>query len=334
MGREHHHICQSMKVLYYFLFGIWFLLSLLPLRILYIFSDLLYLIICYIVRYRHRIIWKNLSKSFPEKQKEELRKIEKRFYRWFCDYIVETIKLMSMNSKQLKKRMVFTGTELIDHYTSDGRSCGIYLGHYGEWEWITSLPLWIGKKAQCMQIYHPLESKRFDNLFKYVREKQGALCVPMAETLRRVVTYQQKKQPIVMGYISDQVPFWNNIHHWHNFLHHDTPVLTGSEKVMKAADQVVFYGDVSRIKRGYYRCEMRLLTDTPKAVPDYGITDMYFEELEKTICRDPSLYLWSHNRWKRTHEEFNMRYNETTGRVDLGSLEDIKKKKEQQAYTS
>lgn len=323
-----------MKVLYSLLFGIWYLLSLFPLRILYIFSDILYLIVCYIVRYRHRIIWKNLCESLPEKPEKELRKIEKGFYHWFCDYIVETIKLMTMSSKQLKKHIIFTGTDKIDRYVEQELSCAIYLGHYGEWEWITSLPLWIGKKAQCMQIYHPLENKHFDDLFKYVRERQGALCVPMAETLRRVVAYQQKKQPIVMGYISDQVPFWNNIHHWYNFLHHDTPVLTGSEKVIKVANQVTFYGDVSRIKRGYYRCEIRLLTDNPKSVPDYGITDMYFEELEKTIRRDPSLYLWSHNRWKRTHEEYNMRYDKTTGRVDLGSLEEIEKRKKHQAHTT
>ena len=165
-------------------------------------------------------------------------------------------------------------------------------------------------------------------MFKKVREKQGARCIAMAETLRRVVAYQQQKQPIVMGYISDQVPFWNNIHHWFNFLNHDTPVLTGTEKIIKATNQVVFYCDVSRIKRGYYRCDMQLITDKSREKTDFELTDLYFEKLQATIRRDPTLYLWSHNRWKRTREEFNLRYDEKTGRVDLGSLDDIKRRKQ------
>ena len=312
-----------MNLLSFLLHFLWKLLSLLPFRLLYLIADGLYLVVCYVLRYRHRVIWNNLREAFPEKTEQELRQIEKGFYRWFCDYLVETVKLMTMTRTQLMKRMVFTGIELIDHYVDQGRSCGVYLGHYGQWEWITSLPYWLHSKGLCTQIYHPLENKRFDLLFREVRERQGAVCIPMAETLRRIVTYQQQGQPIVMGYISDQVPFWNNIHHWLPFLNHDTPVLTGTEKVIKATHQVVFYCDVSRVKRGYYHCEMRLITDKPQQHPDYALTDLYFRELERTIRRDPCLYLWSHNRWKRTREEFNLRYNKATGRVDLRSLDAI-----------
>ena len=60
-----------------------------------------------------------------------------------------------------------------------------------------------------------------------------------------------EEQPIVIGYIADQAPFWNNIHHWVDFLNHDTPVLTGSERIIKKTGQAVFYGDVSRVRRGY-----------------------------------------------------------------------------------
>ena len=236
-------------IAYYLLYAAWFVFSLLPFCVLYVISDFLYLVTYYVVKYRRRVIRQNIESSFPEKSDVELRSIEKGFYHWFCDYLVETIKLMTMSKRQLMEHLVFTGTDVIDHYVDQGRSCGVYLGHYGQWEWITSLPYWISDKGLCTQIYHPLENKRFDSLFKKVREKQGARCIAMAETLRRVVAYQQQKQPIVMGYISDQVPFWNNIHHWFDFLNHDTPVLTGTEKVMKATNQVVFYCDVSRTKR-------------------------------------------------------------------------------------
>ena len=315
-------------IAYYLLYTVWFAFSLLPFCILYVLSDFLYFISYYVVKYRRRVIRMNITSSFPEKNENELRAIEKGFYHWFCDYLVETIKLMTMSKQQLMRHLVFTGTDVIDKYIEEERSCGVYLGHYGQWEWITSLPYWISDKGLCTQIYHPLENKRFDSLFKKVREKQGARCIAMAETLRRVVAYQQQKQPIVMGYISDQVPFWNNIHHWFNFLNHDTPVLTGTEKIIKATNQVVFYCDVSRIKRGYYRCDMQLITDKPREKTDFELTDLYFKKLQATIRRDPTLYLWSHNRWKRTREEFNLRYDEKTGRVDLGSLDDIKKRKQ------
>lgn len=303
------------EVGYVLVYGTWFLLSLLPMRLLYVLSDLLYLIMAYILRYRHRVIWKNLSSSFPEKSHDELVKIEKDFYHWFCDYLVETIKLMTMSATQLQKRMRFTGMELFNAMLERGESCAVYLGHYCNWEWITSLPCWIPEHAQCCQIYHPLENEPFDRLFKRVRERQNARCIPMRESLRKILEYKRRHTAIVVGYIADQVPLWQNIHHWVDFLNHDTPVFTGSERIIKRTKQMCFYGDMRRIKRGYYECEMTLMTDRPEEAKDFEITDKYFSLLEKTIRRDPALWLWSHNRWKRTRKEFNERFMEVNGKV-------------------
>ena len=168
-------------VAYILAYGFWFLMSLLPLRVLYVVSDFLYLIVAHVVRYRHHVIWKNLSASFPEKSAEELRKIEQGFYHYFCDYLVETVKLMTMSRKQLMKRMTFSDLEEFNEILAEGQSVAVYLGHYGNWEWITALPYWTGNGAQCCQLYHPLENDYFDRLFKYVRERQGALCIPMQE---------------------------------------------------------------------------------------------------------------------------------------------------------
>ena len=123
-------------IAYYLLYAVWFAFSLLPFCVLYVISDFLYLITYYVVKYRRRVIRQNIKSSFPEKSDIELRSIEKGFYHWFCDYLVETIKLMTMSKQQLMKHLVFTGTEIIDHYVAQGRSCGVYLGHYGQWEWI------------------------------------------------------------------------------------------------------------------------------------------------------------------------------------------------------
>lgn len=309
------------------IYGVLYLLSLLPMRIHYLFSDFFYLLVYYVVRYRVKLVRKNLADSFPEKSAEELRKTEKAFYHWFCDYIVETIKLISISKKELQRRMVFKGVEVIDEMIENGQSCAMYLGHYCNWEWVSSFPLWATPKAKCGQIYHPLENKEFDSMFLKLRQRMGAISIPMAETLRRIATFRKQQQPIVVGYIADQVPFWNNIHHWIDFLNHDTPVLTGTERLVRSAGHAVVYLDITRPRRGYYVGEIKLITLDPKQTKDYELTDAYFRLLEESIRRAPQYWLWTHNRWKRTHEEFNIRYDEETGRVSLEPLDVIKKRK-------
>ncbi len=233
------------KTLYFLAYGFWYLLALLPFPVLYLLSDGLYLLMSRVVKYRHKVIRKNLKSSFPEKTDEELCHIERKFHRWFCDYIVETLKLMTMSKKQLMERMTFTGTEELNRVLSEGKSAAVYLGHLGNWEWITSLPYWVDN-ALCCQLYHPLENEYFDRLFKFVRERHGALCIPMQESLRKIIQFGRSGKPLVVGYISDQTPFWWNIHHWIQFMNQETPVLTGAERIVKHTRQVFVYGDVTR----------------------------------------------------------------------------------------
>ena len=300
---------------YYIGSAIWYTLSLLPLRVLYILSDLLYLLVSRIVRYRHRVIWNNLKTSFPEKTDQEIRRIEHDFYHYFCDYLVETIKMMTISERQLRQRMTFTGMEELNRVLSSGQSCAVYLGHVGNWEWITSLPFWVSSDVQCAQIYHPLENAASDKLFLKVRERLGARCIAMNDTLREVVRYRREGRTICVGYISDQKPHWVNIHHWVDFLNHDTPVLTGTERIARSTGHAVFYADVTRKRRGYYNCDMQLITTDPKSTNEWELTDRYFSSLEQTIRRDPAIWLWSHDRWKRTREEFNRRFEVKDGKV-------------------
>ena len=316
-----------MKAIYYLTYAVLWLFSLLPMWVHYLISDGIYVVLYHLVGYRKKMVRKNLSDSFPEKSEAEIIEIEKAFYSWFCDYLVETIKLLTISKRNLKRRMVFKGTEVVDEIVESGQSCAVYLGHYCNWEWITSLPLWVTPKAQCGQIYHVLENSEFDRLFLNLRQRMGAVCIPMAETLRRLAEFRQQKQPVVIGYISDQVPFWNNIHHWLDFLNHDTPVLTGTERLARSAGHAVLYSDVQRPKRGYYVAEFKLIERNPKQTKDFELTDAYFKMLEASIQRAPQYWLWTHNRWKRSHEEFNIRYDEATGRVSLEDLDTIKRRK-------
>ncbi len=315
------------KILYHITYSLCYLTSLLPLWVLYGISDALFVAIFHIAKYRRKLVRKHLQESFPEKSDQERHTIERQFYRWFSDYLVESIKMLSMSERQMRQRMVFKGTDVVDGIVRDGQSCAVYLGHYCNWEWITSLPLWVTPEAQCGQIYHVLENSDYDQLFLNLRQRWGAACIPMAETLRRIIKYKQEGRQVVIGYISDQVPFWNNIHHWLQFLNHDTPVLTGTERLARQTGHAVLYLDVRRLKRGYYESEFKLITREPKQMKEFEVTDIYFQMLEASIRREPACYLWTHNRWKRSHEEFNLRYDKETGRVDLSSLEVVKKKR-------
>ena len=276
---------------------------------------MLYGVLFYVVRYRRKVVESNLKSSFPEKDAAEIRVIEKEFYHFFCDYIVESVKLLTMSREDLKRRMVFKGTDIVETIVKEGQSCAVYLGHYCNWEWITSLPLWITPQAQCGQIYHPIENRDMDMLFLKLRQRMGAICIPMQDTLRYILKYRSENQPVVIGYISDQKPHWVNIHHWVDFLNHDTPVLTGTERIARKMNHAVFYMDVRRLRRGYYEAEFKLITRDPKAMPEFELTDIYYRMLEESIRQAPAYWLWSHDRWKRTREKFNERFEVKDGKV-------------------
>ncbi|MBR1484330.1 MAG: lysophospholipid acyltransferase family protein [Prevotella sp.] len=303
------------NILFHLLYALWRLLALLPLRVHYLLSDVLFVFIFYILHYRRRTTWVNLVTSFPEKSQEELLQIERRFYHWFCDYLAETVKLVDMSPEQLRRRMVFKGTDVVDQCVRDGQSCAVYLGHYCNWEWITSLPLWVCPEAQCGQIYHPLESAVFDRLFLHVRQRFGAVCIATADILRRTVEFKRQGRATVIGYIADQVPHWNNIHHWCQFLNHDTPVMTGTERIARKQQQALFYLDVERKSRGYYEATFRLITRKADELAEFEATDTYYQLLEESIRRQPELWLWTHNRWKRTRQKFDLHYMMVDGKV-------------------
>jgi KDO2-lipid IV(A) lauroyltransferase len=304
-----------MKILYYIVLTVWYLLSLLPLRLLYVLSDCLFVLIYYVIGYRKKVVRENLASSFPEKSAEELRKVERGFYHFFCDYLVESLKMMTISSEQQKKRMQFEGVELIEQCVKEGQSVAMYLGHYCNWEWVSSFPLWLTEKVQCGQIYHPIENKDFDRLFLRSRQRQGALCIPMQDTLRKILEFRRAGQPIVVGYIADQKPHWVNIHHWVDFLHHDTPVLTGTERIVRKVNHAVVYLDMQRVRRGYYKGVLHLITREPGKLAEFELTDIYYRYLEASIRRAPEFWLWSHKRWARTRQEFNERFEVVDGKV-------------------
>lgn len=281
------------------------MLSLLPMKIHYFFSDVLYFPLFYLIRYRRKIVRKNLAASFPEKDLSQIKHIERCFYHNLCDYFVETLKMATISRDHISRRMRFEGIDSIEHFSAQGKPCVVYLAHTFNWEWITSLPLHFKDKELVFgQIYHPLESKLFDRLFLSLRGRFGAVSIPMANTLRRIVEYKNENKTFIIGFLADQVPNWEAINHWIDFLHHDTPVLTGTEKIATRTGAAVFYGVMRREKRGSYVCDFQLIAEDASLLPDYELTDRYFEILSRNIAASPSLWLWTHNRWKRTRKGY------------------------------
>lgn len=303
-----------MKILYYITYGIFYAISLLPFSILYVISDVFSFLVGGIIGYRKKVIRKNLRKSFPEKSEAELRKIEKDFYRWMCDYFVETIKLLSMSKEKMARHIVFENIEEVNECFDKGISCAAILGHYCNWEWLSATPIGItNDKAVCGLIYHPLYNATFDKVFIKIRESMGGVCIPKKDILRYLRTYSREKRPSLFGYISDQSPKWENIHLWLPFMHQDTPVFTGGERIMQMMNNAVFYVDMSRPVRGRYICRFVKIADDAAATEKFEITKKFYIMLDETIRRAPQYYLWSHNRWKRTHEEFNKRFTIENG---------------------
>ena len=318
------------KALYYVLLSIWYLISLLPFWVLYGMSDFLYLIAYRLWGYRKKLVRRHLAECFPEKSEDERRKIEREYYHWFCDYIVETLKLLSIRKEHLMRRMRFENVDRVKQSFDEGRNVSLYLGHYCNWEWVSSIPVHFAEyhdKVAFGQIYHKLENEAMDKVFLKLRGRMGAESIPMAETLRKMVEYRREGKLWIVGFIADQVPLWNNIHLWLDFLHHDTPVFTGAERISRKFDSDVYYVDVRRERRGYYVARYELMAEHSSRVPESELTVSYFRLLEKSTRRQPAFYLWTHNRWKRTHEEYNIRYDAETGRVDMGDLDEIKRRK-------
>ena len=295
------------KFTYYLFYGFVYALSLLPFCVLYLLSDLVFLLVFYVFRYRRKIVWKNLTTSFPQKGEQELRQVERRFYRWFCDTMFETFKLLSISNEKLLRRLEFRNAEQMEQVFDEGRDIAAMMGHYGNWEWLSAIGLCFKRYPQAVMglIYHPLRNDQADWLSVDIRSAHGGICVNKRHVPRQLVQYKRQGQRSLFGYISDQTPKWENIHLWLDFLGHDTPVFTGGERIMRKMDDGVFYIDVSRPRRGYYVAEFKLISLHAAQEEENAITHRFFQMLEDSIRRDPAYYLWTHNRWKRTHEEYD-----------------------------
>lgn len=276
-----------------------YLLSRLPLRVLYLLSTLCFPFVYHIFRYRRKVVRRNINRSFPELSVQRRRLIEMRFYQFFCDYVVETIKLLTISEREMKRRMVVRGMEEVEQSLKTHDFAFLYLGHYCNWEWISSIPLWFAHpETYGAQLYRPLKTKWVDDLFMGMRTRFGSENISKYDALRRILTLKKEGKRSVIGFISDQTPTRQNIHDWVEFMNQDTPVVTGTERIARKVNAAAFFVDVRRVRRGCYELKFVLMSDDVNALPEYGLTHLYMRKLETMIRRQPHLWLWTHKRWK------------------------------------
>lgn len=276
--------------------------ALLPFCILYALSDILFIFVYYIFKYRRAVAEKNINESFPEKSDAERKKIVKDFYRHFCDIFVETIKLLHVSDKEMRRRVKFINMEEVDKSVEQGRSIIMYAGHFCNWEWLSSITLWskhCSELVQFGQVYKPLKNKWFDRFFLNLRSRFNSESYPMKTVLRDLLKARQNGKITITGFISDQNPSRNDFDDVIMFLNHYTAFITGSEVIAKKMDMDAMVFDVRKVKRGYYECTIKVISRNPKETEQYEITNTYARILENMIKEAPAMWLWTHKRWKR-----------------------------------
>lgn len=274
---------------------IW-LLSRLPMRVLYIIADFLYFLIYYIFRYRKQVVLDNLKLAFPKKPKQELLTIRKKFFKHLIDLMMESIKSFSISKKEISKRYTYVNPELINKYAEKGRSIALVGAHQANWEWSVNLPLVLN--INVFAAYTRFSNTYFEKIVKESRGQFGGIAYRTTDTVRKMQkNFSDKKQGVYI-LLSDQSPQPHKAIYWRKFFNIKVPVHTGAEMLAKKFDFVVVNYVTKKIKRGYYVTEFKLITDTPKELEKFQITDIYTELTEKNIIKQPEFYLWSHKRFK------------------------------------
>jgi len=280
----------------------WYLFSLLPFWFLYLVADFLYLIIYYIIKYRRQVVYENLKNAFPEKTEAERLKIQKQYFHYMADLLVETFKMISISEKELLKRMRATNPEMVEHYFKQGRSIIAAAGHYGNWE-MAALAFGLLTEKKTLIVYKPLSNAAFDGFLNKQRARFGSTLVAMKQTLRTVISLKNERSMIVLA--SDQIPVKHDINYFTTFLNQPTAVYLGIEKIAKMVDSVVLFYRLDIIKRGYYTFTLVPLIEHPKETAQYEITNAHVQYLDKQVKEKPQYWLWSHRRWKFKPEDFN-----------------------------
>lgn len=279
-----------------FLFQIVLLISSLPLKILYAFSDVIFVIAYYIVGYRKDVVSANIKNSFPKRNAGELKQIEKKFYRNFSDYIIETVKAFTISDKELRIRVQHLNRKIFDDAKSEGKNVILLAGHVFNWEWFNALTVMIPQE-KCFPVYRKVNSDFWESRVKMVRNRFGNEALEANDVIRHILRNPNDGNSTYM-FIADQTPHATAISLGINFLNQDTPVFTGYDKLATRMDLIFVYCEMKKVKRGFYQVNYQRILPDDKQFVQFEVVKKFHRLLENTIRKRPDNYLWSHRKWK------------------------------------
>ncbi|MBQ0074706.1 MAG: lysophospholipid acyltransferase family protein [Prevotella sp.] len=272
------------------------LLAHMPLGILYFFSDIGFVIVYYIIRYRRSVVRKNLVNSFPEKSLQEIISIEKKFYHSLCDICVESFKCLHISDEELLKRVDVQNTELVEATANAGQSIVMFMGHCGCWEWVQEITVRYKNPTISGEIYKHITTPLVQEIMTAVRRRWNTELVEIQQSVRTILRLHKEGKPFLFGFISDQRAF-SPKKCWTSFMHQYSDFAMGGEEIAQRIGAKMVYLDIERTKRGHYRFTfMDINPENMDTTLPY--TKEFYRMLEKNIRRQPEIWLWSHNRWK------------------------------------
>ena len=268
----------------------------LPFRLLYLFSDFVFVIVYYVIGYRKKTVRENLAMALPHLSTQERLAIEKKSFRHLCDMFLEMIKTMTISKKEISKRFVFTNLDVYKKLEGKDKSIAMMLAHYASYEWVISMNAYVTFGA--FAIYKKIANPYFDKLVRNIRSRFKAALINTKETIPTIINNNRNKLLSIYGFASDQSPKISSAFHWQKFMGIEVPVHTGAEILAKKYDMNVIFLKVKKVKRGYYEASFEVLSENAQEVPNYEITDKFLKLVEQQIYEAPEYYLWTHNRWK------------------------------------
>ncbi len=278
---------------------IW-MLSILPLKVLYVLSDLIYILLYHIIGYRKKVVFGNLKLSFPNKTDKELMEIQKKFYHHFVDIFIEMIKSFTISKKEIKKRYKFTNIQLVNDIEKQGKDIVIMGAHYANWEWVINLNNYV--THQTFAAYTKINNKYFERKILSSRERLGASFIETSKFVPAMEKNKIEKTASIYGLLSDQSPQLHKAKYFKEFMGVKAPIHTGAEFLAKKFNLAVVFMKTEKIKRGYYETTFKTITLKPTDFDDYQITDKFLTLVEEQIKEKPEYYFWTHKRWKHSHE--------------------------------
>ena len=272
------------------------ILGRLPFPMIYGLSNVMYLVIMYLVGYRKKVVVNNLRRSFPDKTHQELRLIRRQFYRHFSDLLLESLKGLYMDADEFRKRFTWADQRVFDEEIKQSKNIIMLGSHYGNWEWgAICMPLYL--QHQLYGIYKPLSDKVLDTWLQKQRSRFGLQPVKMSQVTRTI--QREHRSAVMYAFIADQTPVDVKNSHWLRFLQQDTPFFHGPEKLARQTGFPVYVYKIDRLKRGHYSISFHKLAEDARPLPEGELTRRYAAFLEQQINEAPPFWLWSHRRWKR-----------------------------------